>query len=178
MKLILPEQITEEQYQAYLADWGAERIVPIASANPKGLSFEDWRAESIKRRTQVPKGFVPETLFFLTDENETKLFGAVDIRHELNDYLLQFGGHIGYGIVPSGRRRGYAKIQLALTLPIAHAMGLQKVLIPCADTNIGSAKTIENAGGVLENKVEKDGALTRRYWVSCENDFEGKGAKA
>ena len=85
MKLILPEQITEAQYKAYLKDWGTERIVPIASANPKGLSFEDWRAESIKRRVRVPKGYVPETLFFLTDDQETKLFGAVDIRHTLND---------------------------------------------------------------------------------------------
>ena len=178
MKLILPEQITEAQYKAYLADWGTERIVPVASANPKGLPFESWRAESIKRRTQVPKGFVPETLYFLTDEDETKLFGAVDIRHELNDYLLQFGGHIGYGIVPSERRKGYAKVQLALALPIAHAMGLQKVLITCADTNIGSAKTIENAGGVLENKAEEEGVLTRRYWVSCENDLEKKEVKA
>ncbi len=174
MKLILPEQITKAQYKAYLADWGAERIVPIASANPKGLSFEDWRAESIQKRTRVPEGFVPETLFFLTDDQETKLFGAVDIRHALNDYLLQFGGHIGYGIVPSERRKGYAKIQLALTLPIAHAMGLQKVLITCADTNTGSAKTIESAGGVLENKVEEDGVLMRRYWVSCADDFERK----
>ena len=174
MKLILPEQITEAQYKAYLADWGAERIVPIASANPEGFPFEDWRAESIQKRTRVPEGFVPETLYFLTDENETKLFGAVDIRHSLNDYLLQFGGHIGYGIVPSERRKGYAQMQLALALPIAHAMGLQKVLITCADTNIGSAKTIENAGGVLENKVEEDGVLMRRYWVSSADDFERK----
>ena len=55
MKLILPEQITEAQYKAYLEDWGTERIVPIASANPKGLSFEDWRAESIKRRVRLPQ---------------------------------------------------------------------------------------------------------------------------
>ena len=95
MKLILPEQITATQYAAYLKDWGAERIVPIASANPKNLPFEEWRRESIQKRTRVPEGFVNETLYFLTDDNETKLFGAVDIRHELNDYLRLFGGHIG-----------------------------------------------------------------------------------
>lgn len=65
-------------------------------------------------------------------------------------------------------------MQLALALPIAHAIGLQKVLITCADTNIDSAKTIENVGGVLENKVLEEGILTRRYWVPCADDFERK----
>ena len=157
MKLILPEQITATQYAAYLKDWGAERIVPIASANPKNLPFEEWRRESIQKRTRVPEGFVNETLYFLTDDNETKLFGAVDIRHELNDYLRLFGGHIGYGIVPSER-----------------SIGIKKVLITCNDTNTGSAKTIESAGGVLENKVLEEGILTRRYWVPCADDFERK----
>ena len=55
MKLILPEQITATQYAAYLKDWGAERIVPIASANPKNLPFEEWRRESIQKRTRVPE---------------------------------------------------------------------------------------------------------------------------
>lgn len=130
MKLILPEQITATQYAAYLKDWGAERIVPIASANPKNLPFEEWRRESIQKRTRVPEGFVNETLYFLTDDNETKLFGAVDIRHELNDYLRLFGGHIGYGIVPSERRHGYAKIQLALALPIARSIGIKRYSSP------------------------------------------------
>ena len=157
MKLILPEQITATQYAAYLKDWGAERIVPIASANPKNLPFEEWRRESIQKRTRVPEGFVNETLYFLTDDNETKLFGAVDIRHELSE-----------------RRHGYAKIQLALALPIARSIGIKKVLITCNDTNTGSAKTIESAGGVLENKVLEEGILTRRYWVPCADDFERK----
>ena len=98
----------------------------------------------------------------------------MDIRHELNDYLRLFGGHIGYGIVPSERRHGYAKIPLALALPIARSIGIKKVLITCNDTNAGSAKTIESAGGVLENKVLEEGILTRRYLVPCADDFERK----
>ena len=96
------------------------------------------------------------------------------IRHELIDFLRLFGGHIGYGIGPSERRHGYAKIQLALALPIARSIGIKKVLITCNDTNTGSAKTIESAGGVLENKVLEEGILTRRYWVPCADDFERK----
>lgn len=79
--------------------------------------------------------------------------------------------------MPSERRKGYAKMQRALALPIAYAVGLQKALITCADTNIGSAKTIENAGGVLENKVEEDGVLMRRYWVFCADDLKERSEK-
>ena len=58
MKLILPEQITATQYAADLKDGGAERIVPIASANPKNLPLEEWRREIIQKRTRGPEGFV------------------------------------------------------------------------------------------------------------------------
>ena len=96
MKLILPEQITATQYAAYLKDWGAERIVPIASANPKNLPFEEWRRESIQKRTRVPEGFVNETLYFLTDDNETKLFGAVDIRRVCQNPACARAAHCAF----------------------------------------------------------------------------------
>lgn len=164
MKLILPEQITETLYLDYLADWGDEKIVPFASS-AQGLSFEDWRQKNIRMRTSVPEYLVTSTLYFLTDNAQTKLCGAIDIRHRLNDHLVQFGGHIGYGIVPSERGKGYAKAQLRLALPIAKSLGVTRALVTCGDTNIGSARTIESCGGVLENKVADGGELTRRYWI-------------
>ncbi len=116
MKLILPEWATEELYSAYVADWGEEKIIPAAS-DPKGRDWAHWLADVVKMRTIVPAHLVPSTLLFLTDDAETKLYGAIDIRHGLNEVLLNFGGHIGYGIVPSERGKGYAVSYTHLTLP-------------------------------------------------------------
>lgn len=164
MKLILPEQATEALYQAYIADWGEERIIP-AAADPKGRDYEHWLADVVKMRTIVPEHLVPSTLLFLTDDAETKLYGAIDIRHSLNDVLLNFGGHIGYGIVPSERGKGYAKEQLRLALPVVKALGISRALITCHDWNTASARTIEACGGVLEDKRQNGGDIFCRYWI-------------
>jgi predicted acetyltransferase len=112
------------------------------------------------------RGFVPSTLYFLIGEDK-KIYGALHIRHELNDYLLNYGGHIGYGIRPSQRKKGYATKMLSqsLSLPIIKKLGIKKVLITCDKTNIASAKTIINNGGILENEVMEDGEMTQRYWI-------------
>lgn len=164
MKLILPERISEEMYRAYVADWGAEQIFPAAS-DPKGKDYAEWLRDRVKGRTIVPPHLVPATLLFMVDDAETKIIGGIDIRHRLNDYLLEFGGHIGYGIVPSERGKGYAKEQLRLALPVAKSLGISRALITCNDWNTASARTIEACGGVLEDRREEDGAVFRRYWI-------------
>lgn len=109
--------------------------------------------------------FVPNT--FLVAVVGSKIVGRVSLRHELNDFLLREGGHIGYGVVPSERRKGYAKEMLRQTLPIARKLGLAKVLLTCDDNNEGSARTIEAHGGILENKILDSGMTfaKRRYWI-------------
>jgi len=91
----------------------------------------------------------------------------IDIRHELNEYLLNFGGHIGYGIKTSERRKGYATEMLRLALEKARELNLKKVLLTCNKTNYGSARTIQKNGGILENKIlnPKDKQITQRYWI-------------
>ena len=97
-----------------------------------------------------------------------RIIGRVSIRHRLNDFLLRVGGHVGYVVVPEFRRQGHATAMLRLALHFAHdKLGLDDVLVTCDDDNIGSIKTIENNGGVLENvvggpDVEKP---KRRYWI-------------
>ena len=92
--------------------------------------------------------------------------GAVNIRHSLNDYLLQYGGHIGDGIRPSERRKGYATGMIGLALEECRRLGIRKVLMVCDKDNIGSARSILKNGGVLENEVEEEGKLKQRYWIT------------
>lgn len=90
----------------------------------------------------------------------------IDIRHRLNEYLLQFGGNIGYSVRPSQRRKGYATEMLALALEECRKLGLDRALVTCDKTNIGSAKTIQKNGGVLENEVLEGDRITQRYWIA------------
>ena len=109
--------------------------------------------------------FVPDSTFFCLDEERNILVGAVNIRHYLNDYLLMYGGHIGDGIRPSERRKGYGTAMIALALEECKKLGIEKALMVCDKTNAGSAKTILNNGGVLENEVIEEGKLKQRYWI-------------
>lgn len=89
------------------------------------------------------------------------LVEIVDIRHQLNDTLLIFGGNIGYGIRPSERGKGYGNTMLALALEECIA----PVLVTCRKTNIRSASVIQADRGVLENEIDHDGELQQRYWI-------------
>ena len=111
-------------------------------------------------------GLVPDSTFFLYDEERDKLIGACNIRHYLNDYLLKEGGHIGDGIRPSERRKGYATLMIKLALQECKKLGIDRVLMICDKDNIGSAKSIINNGGVLENEfVNSEGVIEQRYWI-------------
>lgn len=112
----------------------------------------------------VREGLVPATsLLAMTSDGKT-LVGMIDIRHRLNDYLLQVGGHIGYSVRRSERRKGYATEMLALGLEVCKDLGIERILVTCDKDNIGSAKTILNNGGVLDNEVTRDGKVVQRYW--------------
>lgn len=122
-----------------------------------------WTAKylAIERRheTDPPGDFVPSTTYWWTD-GDTYL-GRINIRHCLNEHLREIGGHIGYDIRPTARRRGHATAMLAATLPRAAALGIEKALITCDLDNIASRKVIEANGGVLE---DQRGAKLR-YWA-------------
>ena len=112
----------------------------------------------------------PGKTFLLIRENDNRLVGTVNVRWDLNEEMLRFGGHIGYGIRPSERRKGYNKINLYLALKEAKKIGLDRVMIDCAASNIASDKTIQALGGILE-RCEKDPAddeMTNVYWINVE----------
>ncbi|SDD05274.1 GNAT family N-acetyltransferase [Glycomyces harbinensis] len=97
-----------------------------------------------------PASFVPCTTYWWTD-GDTYL-GRINLRHRLNEHLREYGGHIGYDIRPTARRRGHATAMLAAALPHAAALGIEKALITCDDDNIASRKVIEANNGVFEDQ--------------------------
>ena len=126
--------------------------------------FDDY-VKSINATEELNNDWVPDTTLFCLDKERNIFVGAVNIRHYLNDGLLKTGGHIGDGIRPSERRKGYATAMIALALDECKKLGINKVLMSCDKENIGSAKSIINNGGVLENEVEVDGHIEQRYWI-------------
>lgn len=110
-----------------------------------------------------PEGRVHCSYWWVT-EGRTVL-GAIALRHELNDFLLEAGGHIGYGIRPSARRRGLAGWALGQVLQRAWDRGLDRVLITCEPDNEASSRTIEGWDGVLEDVRDTAAGRVRRYWV-------------
>ena len=117
--------------------------------------------------TNLQEGRVPAT--FLIAENDGNLVGRTSIRHEIIDFLLSVGGHIGYGVRPSYRRQGFATEILRQSLTFMHGLGVTKVLVTCDEDNLGSIRVIESQGGILENKVEFEGTLKRRYWITKDD---------
>jgi len=109
-------------------------------------------------------GRVPAT--FLVAEVDGALVGRVSVRHELNELLADTGGHIGFGVRPQHRRRGFATEMLRQSLVIARAAGVDRVLVTCDEDNAASATVIERLGGSLED-VRRDpaGVRKRRYWI-------------
>ncbi len=167
LRLVLPEQGDfKADYLAYLAEWPNEINLNPRAGFFAGEDYESWLAESIQERTNVPQDFVTATTYFLVDKSNHVL-AVSSLRHTLTEALLQSGGHIGYGVRPSERGNGYAKLLLALTLQEAKKIGINSAMLSCKDDNLASAKTIEALGGKLEDKqINYKNLLMRRYWIA------------
>ncbi|MFA6273682.1 MAG: GNAT family N-acetyltransferase [Candidatus Paceibacterota bacterium] len=166
-EIVEPSIDLKESFLSALEEYKKEGRSLDEGITDPGVNFasfiQHFKDESLG--VNMKPGRVPQTTFWITDKDGYA--GRISIRHELNDYLLKFGGHIGYGVRPSKRGLGYASKALELALPKARALGLKKVLITCDSTNEISRKIIEKAGGVLENEVfETEGKPTKlRFWI-------------
>lgn len=122
------------------------------------------RLENLRLGVDVPEGWVPAT--FLVAEVDGQVVGRVSIRHQLNAYLSEVAGHIGVGVRPGFRRRGYATAILRQSLSVAAATGLEHALVTCDANNVGAINVVEDCGGVLENVAAARGSVRKcRFWV-------------
>lgn len=172
IKLIDPEEKYLKEYkEAYLLsikkidEWIIKRhALMFMNLDEADIiqSMKDSRDES-----KLPKEYVPSYDYFIVEDD--KFLGVMHIRIRLTPSLLNFGGHIGYGINPKYWKKGYGTKALELALIKARELGMGDILITCDDDNIGSYKIIEKNSGILENKVMNESCgetfFTRRYWI-------------
>ena len=116
----------------------------------------------------------PGKTFLLIRENDNKIVGTINLRWNLNEALLRHGGHIGYGIRPTERRKGYNKLNLYMVLKEAQKMGIERVMLTCDIDNLGSDKTIKALGGIFErNEIDDSNNKTLNvYWINVNESIE------
>ena len=171
LNLIAPTVEYRAEYLEMIAEWkqAGENFAPWV-LNEDASDFEAIvrRFEGYSRGTGIREGAVPHSTFWLV-RDDRKVLGAVNIRHYLNDALRFSGGHIGYGVRPGERRKGYATEMLSQALVIACGLGIARAMLTCDKDNIASARTILRNGGVLDSEdVGKDGRLFQRYWIEMK----------
>lgn len=161
------------EYRPQLNDMMEEWLALEQDFSPYAIRKNDYRdfeyyLENLEIR-QEQDGRVPDSTYFCLDLDENVFVGAVNIRHYLNESLLFTGGHIGDGIRPSRRRKGYATAMIRLALEKCRELGLHRVLMTCDKDNIGSAKSILRNGGILENEItNEEGKQEQRYWIDLD----------
>jgi len=163
---------------AYGDEIAAFRAEALADAPhiPGGSELEDFpdpatwvaQCQSLTDPAALPPGYVPGEQWMLVRRDQPRILGLVNIRLSIdNDYLREYGGHIGYVVRPSERHRGYGRAQLLLALHRCQAVGLDRVLITCDVGNEASRRLIVSCGGVFERVTSPTpaGETMERYWV-------------
>lgn len=164
MRLERPSMKWKTEHIGYVKEWDREKLNPTNFRLIEGISYEDY-LKGLKEKEAGQNNRVPNSNYFLIND-EDRIVGTVTIRHSLNDYLRKVDGHIGAGIRPSERRKGYATYLLSEALNITDQLGIRSVLVTCNEDNIGSAAAILKNGGVEdESFTEPHGNVIRRFWI-------------
>lgn len=164
-----PDFEYKDEYIDFYEEWLAsgESIVPwVDSRGPSDFEGMLQFLRQNEKGEGIPEDWVPSSTYWFVTENK-RVIGAVNIRHRLNEKLLQSGGHIGYGVRPAERQKGYASLLLSLALEKAKELGITKALVACDDWNAVSEKTILKYSGVpVANFREEDGNIVKRFWIA------------
>lgn len=169
--LVKPDLSYADEIIKYKEESLAESPVINGSAGlDRFSSIEVWLEELKKRSCEdtVPKGLVPSSTYLGVREKDNYIVGMIDIRHYLNEYLTQVGGHIGYGVRKTERNKGYAKQMLKLALEKCKELKIKKVLITCDEDNMASEKVILSANAKLEDIRNVDGENKKRFWIDLQ----------
>ena len=166
--LVLPSEKYRESFIEALAEQNDDKLNRLNGDKQAKFdgNFDSFLAslKDAREGRNLPEGYVPQTVYWLVEEN--KFIGRVSIRHILTDNLLILGGHIGYAIRPSERKKGYGSMALRLALQKAKELGIEKALVTCSKENIVSRKIIEKNLGIFEDeRIAKDGTIMLRFWI-------------
>lgn len=164
-------QLSELDEQAFfegMQEWKADDLSWYTFAWKEGMSFSQM-LEILRKELagiDLAPDRVPHTMLY--GFLDGKIVGRVSVRHELNDYLRHRGGHIGYSVAERFRQKGYATEMVRQALVYCKSIGIQSVMVTCADDNAPSWKVIERFGGKLQDRIwdDEDKEMIRRYWIA------------
>ena len=169
IKLVKP---THEDKQAVLEYrdefFNTHEVIHGSGGLDRLATFEEWlkACEDNEHKDRLAEDRVPSTQYLAVRQSDGRIVGVIDVRHSLNEFLETVGGHIGYSVRESERRKGYASQMLKLALLRCKEIGIKDVLITCESGNVASAGVIKANGGVYKKQVEtKDFVKMDNYWI-------------
>ena len=175
---VKPTKEYERQAIEYIKEFYEYKseIHGVGELNKYLEDYDGWLKSLEEKRNRVlSEEYVPAETFFLVRVCDNKIVGMVNIRLELNEKLKKYGGHIGYSIRPTERRKGYNKVNLYLALLECQRRGIKEVLMHCSKENIGSSKTMKALGGALVREYfnEEDvHGITQEYKIDVDRAIE------
>jgi len=174
IELVLPTEKYSRQLEEYRQKF-RDHVSEIGGVGMHGCGTLEQRenilewlleCEDYRFGRSLYKGYVPATQFLAVRKADDKLVGMIQVRHALTEHLERIGGHVGYGVAPDERGKGYATDMLMLGLEECKKLGIDRVRVSCIKENIASEKVIKKCGGEYDGDAEHEGKVYNRYWIN------------